>query len=108
MEILRHYQSAKDNLQMTDAQMAEARTKVPQYFEDMKRQDEMTAAVALGAFKRLERGDTNSAKKRLAWHVGSYYRLYHAKGGDTNLLAQIDDAARKHPMIAEEIATKGE
>ncbi len=91
---------------MTDAEMAEAGAKMPQYFEDMKRQDEMTAAVALGAFKYLERGDTNAAKGRLAWHVGSYYRLYHAKGGDTNLLTQIEAAAKEYPMIADEIAKK--
>src|SRR5689334_20032484 len=74
-EILKQYQWARDNFQMTDAEMAESGAKIPQYIEDVKRQEEVAAAVALGAFKYLERGDTNTAKSRLAWRVGSYYRL---------------------------------
>ena len=91
---------------MTDEQMAEAGPMISQYFEAMRRQDEMAAVVALGAFKYLERGDTDESKKWLLRAVGSYYRVYHGKGGDTNTMAQIENAAQDYPAIAAEISRK--
>ena len=105
-ELLAQYQYARDNFHMTDAEMAEAGPKIPQYFEDMKRQDEMAAVYSLVAYNLLERGDVELAKSRLLKAVGSYSRLYHDKGGDTNLLAKIEEAARKYPAVAAEIAKK--
>ena len=105
-ELLRQYQYVRDNFHMTDEQMAEAGPKISQYFEDMRRQDEMAAVVALGAFKYLERGDTDETKKRLLRAVGSYYRVYHGKEGDTNIMAQIEKAAQDYPAIAAEISRK--
>ena len=64
-ELLKHYQTSRDDLNMTDADMAEAGPKIPQYFEDMKRQDEQAARVALGAYRYLERGQTDESKQRL-------------------------------------------
>jgi hypothetical protein len=72
----------------------------------MKRQDEMAAIFALGAFTILERGDTERAKTHLLKAVGSYYRVYHDKGGDTNFLAKIEQAAQKYPAVAAEISKK--
>ena len=91
---------------MTDTEMAVAGAKMPQYFEDMKRQDEMAAVFALRVFKTLETGDTERAKTTLLQAVGSYYRLYHDRGGDTNFMAKIEEAARQHPTVAAEISRK--
>jgi len=105
-EILAQYQYVRDNFHMTDAEMIEAGPKIPQYFEDMKRQDEAAARYSLGAYKILEQGDVERAKSRLLLAVGSYYRVYHDKGGDTNLLAAIAEAAKKYPAVAAEISRK--
>lgn len=105
-EILGQYQWIRDNLHMTDTEMAAAGAKMPQYFEDMKRQDEMAAVFALRVFKTLETGDTERAKTTLLKAVGSYYRLYHDRGGDTNFMAKIEEAARQHPTVAAEISRK--
>lgn len=105
-DLLAEYQYERDNFHMTDAEMAEAGPKIPQYFEDMKRQDETAAIYSLGAYKVFEQGDVERAKSRLLSAVGSYYRVYHNKGGDTNLLAHIKAAAQKYPAVAAEISRK--
>src|SRR6266404_7898811 len=64
-ELLRQYQYLRDNFHMTDEQMAKAGPKVSQYFEDMKRQDEMAAKVSFAAFIYLERGSIDQARSRL-------------------------------------------
>jgi len=107
-ELLDQYHYMRDNFHLTDQQMAEIGPKLPQYIKDMKRQDEAAAAFGLGAFKYLERGDNEGAKKRLLYAVGSYYRVYHNKGGDTNLIVEIEEAARKYPQLAAEISRKTE
>jgi hypothetical protein len=104
-ELLSQYQYVRDNFHMTDADMAEAGPKIPQYFEDMKRQDETAAMVALGAFSTLEHGNVEGAKARLLRAVGGYYRVYHGKVRDTNFIATIERAARKYPAVAAEIST---
>jgi hypothetical protein len=38
--------------------------------------------------------------------IGSYYRVYHGKGGDTNLMSKIEEAAQKYPAVAAEISRK--
>ena len=105
-ELLAQYHYVRGNLHMTDAEMAEAGPKMPQYFEDMKRQDETAARFALGAFVILEHGDADRAKTHLLKAVGSYYRVYHGNGGDTNFLAKIEEAAQKYPAVAAEISRK--
>ncbi len=107
-DLLAQYQYVRDNFHMTDAEMAEAGPKIPQYFEDMKRQDEMAAVFALAAFRILEHGDVEHAKTHLLKAVGSYYRVYHGKGGDTNFIARIEEAAQKYPAVAAEISRKVE
>ena len=91
---------------MTDEEIALAGPKIPEYFEDVKRQDETAARVGLGAFQMLEQGNVEGAKSRLLMVVGSYFRIYHDKGGDTNFMGKIQDAARKYPAIAKEISRK--
>lgn len=103
-ELLKEYHDVKEFLHMTDKEIADAGRKIPQYFEDVKRQDEMTAVVALGVFKLLEKDDVNGAKEALAHHVGSYYRLYRSTGGDASVLSMIEEAARQHPIISAEIS----
>ena len=105
-ELLAQYHYVRDNFHMTDAEMAEAGPKIPQYFEDVKRQDEMAAIVSLAAIKRLEGGYTNEAEHILLHVVGGYYRAYHAKGGDSNTLAHIESMAQKYPAVAAEISRK--
>jgi len=53
----------------------------------------------------LDRGDVAAAKKHLAYWIGSYYRVYHARG-DTNLIARIESAATTNTEIAAELAKK--
>lgn len=107
-ELLSEYRDVRDSLHMTDKEMADVGGKLPQFVEDMKRQDEMTAFVALAVLKLLEKDDVEGAKEVLARHVGSYYRLYHAKGGDAKLVSAIEEAAQQYPAVSAEISEKGE
>jgi hypothetical protein len=68
--------------------------------------DDMTAALALGTFKRLEEGNVDGAKKLQLTFIGGYYRRYHTKGGDEKILANIEEAAQQYPEIAAEVAKK--
>jgi hypothetical protein len=105
-EILEQYKFFRDGLRMTDEEMAEAGGKITQFMEGVQRSDELAASVSLGAFKFLERGDVDAAKKRLMIPIGSYYRLYRQKGGDTNLLERIEATAREYSSIAAETSRK--
>jgi hypothetical protein len=106
-KLLKEYQEIRDDFHMTDEEMADVGRKLPQYIEDMKRQDEMAAVVALGAFKLLEKDDVKGAKESLARHVGLYYRLHHAKG-DATLLSAIEEAAQQYPAISAETSKQDE
>jgi hypothetical protein len=64
----------------------------------------MTAWVSLGAFKLLAKDDIQGAKAYLARHVGSYYQVYHASGGDIQVLSAIEEAAQQYPAISGEIS----
>ena len=90
----------------TGIPMEEMAKSVPDALAALQRQDETAARYALGAYKILEQGDVERAKSRLLLAVGSYYRVYHDKGGDTNLLAAITEAAQKYPAVAAEISRK--
>jgi len=104
----RELKSALHLTDMPDKQMAEAgaqiRDHMPEFIERMKREDDVIAALALGTFKRMEQGDVEGAKKlQLPW-IGGYYRRYHAKGGDKDILVSIEEAAQQYPEIATEVA----
>ena len=75
---------------------------------DTERSDELAAAVSLGVFQCLEKGDRDQADHKLLGAIGSYYRVYHTRGGDTNILTQIETAAQKYPSIAAELSGKVE
>ncbi len=86
--VTKQYRVLRDTLfHMTDKQMADAgaqfRDHMPEFMERMKREDDMTAALALGTVKRLD-----------------------AKGGDRDTLARIEEAAQQYPDIAAEVAKK--
>ena len=109
--VTKQYRVLRDTLfHMTDKQMADAgaqiRDHMPEFMERMKREDDMTAALALGTVKRLEQGNAEGAKKLLLPFIGGYYRRYHAKGGDRDTIARIEKAAQQYPDIAAEVAKK--
>src|SRR5215468_4369598 len=71
-EILRQYQYVRDNFHMTDAEMADFGEHQHEYWDAMKRQDEIAAAVALGTLKKLNHGDTDGAKHTLETTISIY------------------------------------
>jgi hypothetical protein len=107
-KLLKDYQDVKAQVHMSDDELANVGTKVPQFLQDMKRSDEMAAAMALSAFYPLEKGDIEAAKKWLTRAIGNYYLQYHDKGGDTILVEKIETAAREFPAIADAISGKAE
>jgi hypothetical protein len=106
-KLLKEYQCVKENFHLTDEEMADIGPKLPQYLEDMKRQDEMTAHVGLAVLKLLESDDIKGAKEVLARHIGGYYYVYHAKGGDAKLLSMIEEAAQQYPVLSAAISNNG-
>lgn len=108
--VTKQYRVLRDSFHMTDKEIAEAgvqiRDHMPEFMERMKRSDDMTAALALATFKRLEQGNVDGAKKLLLPWIGGYYRRYHTKGGDQKILANIEEAAEQYPDIAAEVAKK--
>lgn len=111
--VTKGYREVKDALHMTnvpDKQMAEVgveiRDHMPEFIERMKREDDVTAALALGTFKRLEQGDVDAAKKLQLPFIGGYYRRYHSKGGDQKILANIEEAAQQYLDIVTDVAKR--
>ena len=111
--VTKGYRELKEALHVTDMpdkQMAEVgaeiRDHMAEFMERMKRSDDMTTAVALAAYCRLDQGNVDGAKKVLLPCIGGYYRHYHTSGGDEKILASIKEAAQQHPEIAAEIGKK--
>src|SRR3954454_4377182 len=104
--LLKAQQEVRDVFDMTDAELVKNAKKLPQFFEDEKQQDRMAAALGLGTFKLLALGRVDDAKHQLLSSVGMYYRLYHNKGGDPQVIGAIEEAAKEYPVIATEIAKK--
>ena len=111
--VTKGYRELKGALHLTDMpdkQMAEVgaeiRDHLPEFMERMKRSGDMTAALALGTFKRLDQGNMDGAKKLQRPFIGGYYRQYHTKGGDQKILASIEEAAKQYPDVAAEVAKK--
>lgn len=88
----------------TGMSIAEMTKAVPDSLAAMQRQDETAAGFALGFYKFLENGEIDKAKARSLQFVGHYYRSYRDGGGDTNMLADIEQAAQKYPAVATEIS----
>ncbi|MFO1477145.1 MAG: hypothetical protein U1F98_10895 [Verrucomicrobiota bacterium] len=101
-KLLREYQITRDNFQMTDAEMADFAEHRQEYFEAMKRQDEMAAAMALGALVPLERGDVEKAKSRLQTTISIYFRG-HRQDGDSNVLRHITAFAATNAALSNAI-----
>ena len=99
-QLLNEYQYVRDNFHLTDAEMADIGKKIPQYFEDQKRQEEMAAVHSLSAFRKLANGNIEDAKATLLRPIDLYYSLYHEKGGDPDILAAIEAASKEFPEVA--------
>ena len=91
---------------MTDPELVKNAKKLPQFFEDEKRQDTMAAALALGIYKQLAEGKADDAKFLAMLTIRTYYQLYRGKGGDQQEIGAIDEAAKEYPEIAAKIAEK--
>jgi len=78
------------------------------YLEEAEQESRMATAVALRAIYILDRGEVENAKHFLGETVGDYYRHYRDKGGNTNMIANIEKAAARYPVIAAEISKKPE
>jgi hypothetical protein len=104
-ELLKQYQYTRDNLHMTDAEMADFAKHESEYFAAMERDDEFAAAVALNALQNLEAGDTERAKWELESTVSVYYRAY-SSGGNTNLIGHIVSYATTNAALSNAIYRK--
>jgi recombinational DNA repair ATPase RecF len=104
-KLLAEYQAVRDAFGLTDKQMAEMGEQLPQMREQMMRQDEFAAAIALAAFTKLEQGDIERAKWRLVTTISIYYRG-HKHDGDSNLLARIERYAATNAAISNAIYRK--
>jgi hypothetical protein len=101
-ELLRQYQYVRDNFHMTDAEMADFGEHQQEYFDAMKRQDEMAAAIALNTLKKLNHEDTDGAKHTLETTISIYYRG-HRTDGHSNLLSGIDRFAATNASLSNAI-----
>ena len=104
-KLLSEYQFVRDNFHMTDEEMADFGEHRAEYFAAMKRQDEMAAAMALGALVKLDQGDVEKAKSRLEMTISIYYRG-HRLDGDSNVLRHITTFAATNAALSNAIYRK--
>jgi len=90
---------------MTDAEMADFGAHQQEYFDAMKRQDEMAAVIALAGLVKLDQGDLEKAKWRLRTAVSIYYRG-HNHDGDSNVLRHITTYAATNVALSNAIYRK--
>ncbi len=104
-ELLAQYQYVRDNFHMTEAEMADFGVHQQEYFAAMRRQDEMAAAMALGALVKLERGDIDRTRHVLEQTISIYYRG-HRRDGDSNVLRHIETFAATNASLSNAIYRK--
>lgn len=104
-KLLNEYQSLRDKLGMTDEQLAEIGKQLPHLRRQMAREDEMAAAMALGALVKLERGDIEKARSVLERTVSIYYRG-HQHDGNSNVLRNIEKLAASSASLSNAIHRK--
>ena len=104
-KLLNEYQFERDNFHMTDAEMADLGAHRAEYFDTMKRQDEMAAVIALAALVKLDQGDIEKAKWRLETAISIYYRG-HSHDGNSNLLRHITTYASTNAALSNAIYRK--
>lgn len=104
-ELLQQYRYVRDNFHMTDAEMVDFGEHEKEYFDAMKRQDEMAAAIALGALGRLNHGNIDRTRHVLEQTISIYYRG-HRDDGDTNIIRHIEEYAATNASLAHAIYRK--
>jgi len=104
-KLLKEYQLVRDNFQMTDAEMADFAEHRQEYWDGMKRQNELEAAIAFGALRRLDRGDIEGTRHVLELAISTYFRG-HRDDGDTNLLGAIEAFAATNASLSHAIHRK--
>jgi len=104
-KVLKEYRQVRDTFSMTDADMAEFAAHKGEYFDAMKRQDEMAAVIALAALVKLDNGDLETAKSRLQTAISIYYRG-HRLDGDSNILRHITEFASTNAALSNAIYRK--
>jgi len=110
--VTKQYRIIRDSMKFSDEEMAKTGAELKAHFPEIiagwKRGDEMTTMLALGALKQIEKGNVDGARKLLLTPVRFYYREYHEKGGDRDIIEKIDQAALQYPGIAAEISNTTE
>jgi len=104
-KVLKEYRRVRDNFHMTDAEMADFAEHHQEYFDAMKRQDEMAAVIALAALVKLDGGDIEKAKSRLQTAISIYYRG-HRDDRDSNVLRHITAFAATNAALSNAIYRK--
>ena len=77
------------------------------HFHETKDQDEFAAAIALGAFKRLQAGDLDRVQFKLLATIGIYYHA-HRIDGNSNLIESIERYAATNAAVSNTINRKVE
>ena len=101
-KLLKEYQTVRNAFQLTDKEMATWGGRIPEFFDSVKRQDEMAALMGLSALARLEKGEPESAKNVLEKAISIYYRGHHGDG-NSNLLRHITSFAATNASLSNAI-----
>jgi hypothetical protein len=74
-----------------------------------RREDDITSSIVLRALRCVEEGRTNQAEQVVLQTVVGYYCIHQDwGGGNTDVLAQIEVAVKKYPILAAELAKERE
>lgn len=104
-KLVNEYQALRDTFGMTDEQLAEIGKQLPTLRRQMAREDEMAAAMALGALAKLERGDVEKTRSILERTVSIYFRG-HQHDGNSNVLRNIEKFAATSASLSNAIYRK--
>ena len=104
-KLLQEYKNIRDAFHATDREMRDYGFRLPEMWDSMQRQDEFAAGMALAALVKIEEGDTNKAKERLAGVIGIYYHTWHNNAANTNVINHIEKYAAKYLYLAAAIST---
>ncbi len=102
---IREYESVKRVLHLGDQDVVDYAAHQKEWYEGLKREDELSASISLAALVKIEEGDLEQAKERLRTEISTYYRA-HKHDGNSNLLYYITRTAATNAGLSNAIYRK--
>ena len=104
-KVVSDYRKITREFHISDGDVANMATNLPQLVRDIRRDDDYAALLALGVFERLQTHREQDAEAACAKVIGLYYNKWSTNGGLGDVIGKADELAAKYPLLDAAIET---